>query len=718
MTGSPLSLEPDPEFEEALYAMDMDTESKMPRDELSTKTAAKGESSQSYTEESFYEARPRSLVLWRYSCLCPLVPTSAYQVWRVWQVHEEQATQASGSAKHAARRGKGHRRREAPDILGPGHPCECAVGSQKLGLECSIAHSKLNGDAGGISNAKLSQLVTTHGGTWLPYLDKKTLATHILATNLTPKKREDFKSYKVVLPQWIVRSVEEGRLLDWRDFRLETADLARGSDQDSYGPTGGPATQKTLFSMVDPRRASGQPSATTERVGEASSSSAAPPSMRWHGTNPIPPKTPSKDTGKSTVRSPSISPSKRYNAGTDPTRPHLAAAALAEGYYPHHSNERAAKLLSDPAWRAQHTSINPDFISHFFSQSRLHYLSTAKAGLHTMVARLRKELGKEPKAVKGKKPARPLKGTAEDGRTIWHVDLDCFFVSAGLVARPELKGKPVAVCHAKDGDREGSTSEIASCSYEARAFGIRNGMRSGAEDMLLCSTRIRSDMVRSNSLGRARNLCPSLATIPYDFDAYKRISETFYRILLSHADDLQAVSVDEAYVDVSSQVPAGSDDPSNVLALAERVRSEILDATSCAASVGSSYNMLLARLATRKAKPASSFHLSPDDVVSFLAPLDVDDLPNIGHSTEQKLQEILNVTTVGELLAIHKERLKSVFGPQLGETYYNQARGIDPRPLASAPPRKSVSAEVNYGIRFDNNDQVEVRLALFLFSGA
>jgi DNA repair protein REV1 len=301
--------------------------------------------------------------------------------------------------------------------------------------------------------------VTTHGGMWLPYLDKKTLVTHILATNLTPKKREDFKAYKVVVPEWIVRSVDEGRLLDWRDYRLEAAgDPDHSLDQGQHGPLRGPIKQKTLFSMLRQNGPSDDDNATL--------SSDAP-------------KSPSKRDSQMATRSASTSPSKRYSAGTDPADPRLAAAALAEGYYSTRSNERAAKLLSDPAWRAQHTSINPDFISHFFSQSRLHYLSTAKAGLHSMVSRLRKELGKEsPATIKGKKPIKPLKGTAEDGRTIWHVDFDCFFVSAGLVARPDLRGKPVAVCHAKDGsDREGSTSEVSSCSYEARAFGIRNGMR-------------------------------------------------------------------------------------------------------------------------------------------------------------------------------------------------------------------------------------------------
>jgi DNA repair protein REV1 len=73
---------------------------------------------------------------------------------------------------------------------------------------------------------------------------------------------------------------------------------------------------------------------------------------------------------------------------------------------------------------------------------------------------------------------KKLKGDASDRRVIMHVDFDCFFIAAGLIGRPELKGKPLAVCHAKVTDSakaNGSTSEIASCSYEARAFGVRNG---------------------------------------------------------------------------------------------------------------------------------------------------------------------------------------------------------------------------------------------------
>ncbi len=97
----------------------------------------------------------------------------------------------------------------------------------------------------------------------------------------------------------------------------------------------------------------------------------------------------------------------------------------------------------------------------------------------------------------------PLKGKEKASnkaeRVIMHVDFDAFFVSAGLVTRPHLRGKPVVVCHSQDGQGgASSTSEIASASYETRKFGVKNGM----------------------SLQQARKLCPDLVTIPYEFQRY------------------------------------------------------------------------------------------------------------------------------------------------------------------------------------------------------
>jgi DNA repair protein REV1 len=172
-------------------------------------------------------------------------------------------------------------------------------------------------------------------------------------------------------------------------------------------------------------------------------------------------------------------------------------------YAEHESNPIAARAMADPEWRKAHTSAAPDFIEGFYKNSRLHHLSTWKAELRNLVleAQERAEAGEgeglvgvvESEELHGEGEGVSMKGAglvmrtptkgkgkekAVDDRVIMHCDFDCFFVSAGLVSRPQLKGKPVVVCHSQ-GAQGGlsSTSEIASASYEARSFGIKNGMR-------------------------------------------------------------------------------------------------------------------------------------------------------------------------------------------------------------------------------------------------
>lgn len=114
-------------------------------------------------------------------------------------------------------------------------------------------------------------------------------------------------------------------------------------------------------------------------------------------------------------------------------------------------------------------------------------------------------------------------------------------------------------------------------------------------------------------------------------------------------------------------------------------------------SIGISHNILLARLATRRAKPAGSYHLVPAEVSEFLAPLDIADLHGFGWSSKQKAKENLGVTTLGELAKKSKGILISALGKSTGETLYNAVRGIDDRKLESDKPRKSVSCEINVG---------------------
>lgn len=116
-------------------------------------------------------------------------------------------------------------------------------------------------------------------------------------------------------------------------------------------------------------------------------------------------------------------------------------------------------------------------------------------------------------------------------------------------------------------------------------------------------------------------------------------------------------------------------------------------------SVGIARNILLARLATRRAKPAGSFHLVAEAVPEFMAELEVGDLPNFGWSTQQKIMDKFGTKKCGDLLAKPKGVLQAVLGNKTGESLFNFIRGVDTRKLESHKARKSVSAEVNVSLQ-------------------
>jgi DNA repair protein REV1 len=112
-------------------------------------------------------------------------------------------------------------------------------------------------------------------------------------------------------------------------------------------------------------------------------------------------------------------------------------------------------------------------------------------------------------------------------------------------------------------------------------------------------------------------------------------------------------------------------------------------------SIGISWNIILSRIASRKAKPANSFLLVPEDLRSILDPLDIKDLHGFGRSTKQKAVEKLGTSTLGELMKKPKGTLCDTFGKGTGEMLYNALRGVDERKLVSDKPRKSVSCDIN-----------------------
>lgn len=295
------------------------------------------------------------------------------------------------------------------------------------------------------------------------------------------------------------------------------------------------------------------------------------------------------------------------------------------------------------------------FIESFFQQSRLHYLSAWKA-----------ELRKWCKDHK-RSSTRPL------NVTILHVDMDAFFVSASLLNAPQHIDSPVVVSH---GGGQESSADVASCNYKAREYGIKNGM----------------------SLRRAQSLCTTLVVLPYAFDQYKRLSKALYDILLTHCDEIEAVSCDEAYIDVTHQAQ-------QLVELATIIRSKVHDATSITCSIGIGTSKLLARIATNEAKPNGVYSLSPDQVGPLIAKQRPSFLPGIGYKMNKSLSDH-DIHTCADLMDKSVEWLQSILGPSKGLQLYHMVRGQDDRQLNDqSQDRQSVSAEVNWGIRFQQSSQ-------------
>ncbi|RAH48994.1 putative DNA damage repair protein Mus42 [Aspergillus brunneoviolaceus CBS 621.78] len=555
----------------------------------------------------------------------------------------------------------------------------------------------------------LHKLIVSHGGGFLQYLSGKTDATHIIASSLTPKKREEFRRYRIVKPAWVVESVQAGRLLPWDQFRVVDEghaqkvlkfDNGRILSQTNTSQTGYReqsrnswyASQLQAPEATSPVRSPlGQPagSASTETQPNLASQSdyGEFPSFSMDETgNPLPvsqqtnvlssPKDPEpkKDDPGNDIISPRSNISQKITPSAQqasPSKPGLT------------SEEYNAQLLMDPRMRNS-SVVNPEFIQQYYKESRLHHLSTWKANLKAQL-----QLAAAEKSQSQFKGAKPVPGVR---RYIMHVDFDCFFAAVSTLKHPHLEGKPVAVAHGA-----GSGSEIASCNYEARAHGIKNGMW----------------------MKGALGACPSLQVVPYDFPAYEEASRKFYNAILAIDGIVQSVSIDEALVDITMQcLHAGGSDGRGVSEgsiyreqakadeIAQALRTTVKEQTGCAVSVGIGGNILQAKVALRKAKPAGQSQLKPDEVLDFIGGLTVQSLPGVGHSMGAKLEE-LGVKFVKDVRELTRERLTSSLGPKTGVKLWEYARGIDRTEVGNETIRKSVSAEVNWGIRFVNQNQAE-----------
>ncbi len=218
-------------------------------------------------------------------------------------------------------------------------------------------------------------------------------------------------------------------------------------------------------------------------------------------------------------------------------------------------------------------------------------------------------------------------------RTILHVDLDAFYVSAEVREHPELRGLPVVV--GADPERGKGRGVVVACSYEARKFGLRSGM----------------------PISIAYRLCPQAKYIEPSWGLYERASEEVMATLKGFADKFEQASVDEAFLDVTSRAK----DEEAAKAVAQRVKKAVRDSHGLSCSVGIGPNKSSAKIASDRNKPDGLTLVPFDDVSGFLAPLPVGVVPGIGRKTGEFLAE-KGISTIGQLQKVEGKQLLDWFG--------------------------------------------------------
>jgi DNA polymerase-4 len=256
---------------------------------------------------------------------------------------------------------------------------------------------------------------------------------------------------------------------------------------------------------------------------------------------------------------------------------------------------------------------------------------------------------------------------------ILHVDLDAFYASVEVLKDSSLAGRPVVV------GGSGSRGVVMSASYEARRFGIRSAMPAV----------------------RARRLCPDAVFLPPDFDSYRTHSNRFREILLSVTPLVEPIALDEAFLEVSGAVRLfGAPEE-----MGERIRRTVRSELGVTCSVGVAPTKLVAKLASRAAKPDGLVHVRVEDVGGFLDPLPARALWGVGEKTMEVLDR-LGVKTVGDLGRTSPAVLGRLIGDQHARDLHALARGIDERDVVAYEPPKSIGHEETFDADLDAEEDL------------
>ena len=264
-----------------------------------------------------------------------------------------------------------------------------------------------------------------------------------------------------------------------------------------------------------------------------------------------------------------------------------------------------------------------------------------------------------------------------EGPAILLVDLDAFFASVEQLDHPAWRGKPVIV--GGDADARGV---VSTCSYEARAFGVRSAMASAL----------------------ARQLCPEAIWTRGHFHRYREVSAAIMAILRDETPHVQQVSIDEAFMDVSPTA-VNTEHP---VAIARRIQDRVA-ALGVTCSIGVGVSKSVAKIASDRDKPRGLTVVYPGTEQAFLAPLPVRTMSGVGAAAE-KVLKAHGIRTLGDLAAADTALLKRVFGKN-GEMMRERALGADRSPVVVDDEVKSVSNEVTFAEDLTDRKSIEAALA-------
>ncbi|WP_223786786.1 DNA polymerase IV [Marinicella meishanensis] len=245
-------------------------------------------------------------------------------------------------------------------------------------------------------------------------------------------------------------------------------------------------------------------------------------------------------------------------------------------------------------------------------------------------------------------------------RKIIHVDMDCFYAAIEARDYPHLRGQPIAV-----GGQPDKRGVVATCSYEARAFGIHSAM----------------------PMAQAVKKCPQLIIQPVRMAVYQAESKGIKDIFKKYTEIIQPLSLDEAFLDVTDAPHcAGS-----ATLMAQQIRQDIWQAHRLTASAGIAPNKFLAKIASDWNKPNGQWVITPEQIDGFVQALPVKKIYGVGRVTAKKMHA-MGLHTCADLQRLSQTELTDRFGV-FGTTLYQLCRGIDHRPVQTHSVRKSVSVE-------------------------